>query len=374
MWPSVKKNISTMKPMSRMLLCLGIFFAIVFGFYGIKKLFFIWAMSHYQPPAITVSTTKATSKTWQSYLSSVGSLSAVNGVDLATDVPGIVSDIHFNSGQFVTQGAVLASLDTSLEKAALKDRLARLKLVQINYQRNKKLFERNVSSQAALDTNYAELQEAEANVELVQAQIKQKTIIAPFSGRIGIRQVNIGQYISPGASIVTLQSLNPLYVMFNLPENYLPDLYLKQSVEININFGKGKTVNGTITAINSKVDQITRNVLLQATIPNEKYVLYPGMFASIKIWLKERKNTIVVPQTAISYSLSGDYVFVVKNESKSEKEPQLKVYRRYVTVGERRGDVIAILDGLKENEVIVTSGQLKLQNGTPVVIDNKVEL
>lgn len=362
------------KQMSKMLFYVGIFFAIVFGWYGIKKGIFMWFMSHYQPPAVTISTTIAVSKTWQSYLSSVGTLNAVNGVDLSADVSGIVKEIRFNSGQYVNKGDVVITLDTDIEEAALKDARAKLKLAEINFDRDKKLFDRHVASQAALDISYSRLQEAQSDVESVLARIKQKTITAPFAGRIGIRQINLGQYISPGANMVTLQALNPLYVNFNLPEQYLPNLFLNQAIDISVNFGSGKTVHGKITAINSKVDQSTRNILVQATIPNEKYVLYPGMFALVKVWLKEQHHTIVIPQTAISYSLSGDYVFIIKNEGKSKKHPELRAYRQYVKVGERRGDVVSILEGLKAGDTIVSSGQLKLQNGTPVVVDNSVEL
>lgn len=362
------------KPMSKMLTYVAIFFVIVFGWYGIKKIMFMWGMSHYQPPPMTVSSTKVASKTWQSYLTSVGSLTAINGVDLSSEVSGVVQDIHFNSGQFVKQGDIVIVMRTNVEQASLKSNQAKLQLAKLNYEREKTLFNKKVSSQAALDQRNAELLQAEAGVETTQAQIQQKTIAAPFDGRIGIRQVNLGQYISPGVNMVTLQSLNPLYVMFNLPEQYLPDLYLDQPVNVSVNFGKGKTVSGTITAINSKVDQVTRNILAQASIPNEKHLLYPGMFALVKVWLKEQKNRVVIPQTAISYSLSGDYVFIIRDESKSKKEPDLHVYRQYIKVGERRGDEVSILEGLKPDDMIVTTGQLKLQNGTRIVIDNSVEL
>lgn len=360
--------------MKKMLLYVGIFFAIVFGWYGVRALMFSWFMAHYEQPAITVSSVNVSTKTWQSFLTSVGTLTAINGVDLSAEVSGLVKVVHFNSGQFVKKGDVIIELDTSIEQASLKDKKAKLVLAKLNYDREKKLFEKKFSSQATLDQRYAELLESEAGVESVEAQIKQKTITAPFDGRIGIRQVDLGQYISPGAVLVTLQSLNPLYVNLNLPEQYLSALYLNQPVDISVNYGEGKTIRGTITAINSKVDQATRNVTIQATIPNENYVLYPGMFGSAKIWLRAQENTIVVPQTAISYSLSGDYVFMIKQEGEYRGNPILKAYRTYVKVGERRGDETSIVDGLKAGEQIITSGQLKLQNGTRVEINNSVEL
>jgi membrane fusion protein (multidrug efflux system) len=361
------------RPMSKMLTYVGIFFLIVFGWYGVKKAIFMWFMAHFHPPAATVSAEKVMGKTWQPYLTSVGSLTAVNGVDLAAEASGIVKEIHFNSGQYVHAGDTLLVLDTALQAAELKDNQAKLKLAQINFERAKILFEKHAASQAAYDESYSQLQEAEASVEAAQAKIKQKTITAPFSGRIGIRQANLGQFIAAGTSLVTLQSLSPLYVMFSLPEQHLPDLYLNQSVEVTIQFGKGKTVTGKITAINSKVDQTTRNVLVQATIPNDHYVLYPGMFALVKVALKPEPNKVIVPQTAVSYSLSGDYVFVVKNEG-SKKKPELHAYRQYVKAGEHRGDEVIIQEGLKPGDEIVTSGQLKIQNGAAILIDKKVEL
>lgn len=362
------------KPMSKMLKYTGIFFAIVFGWYLVKKLIFMWFMSHYTPPPMTISTTTATTQAWQSYSTAVGTLNAVNGVELSSDVPGIVDSIRFNSGQLIHRGDVVIVMRTTVEQANLKNFQAKLQLAEMNYNREKELNSKHVSSQSALDTRYAELLEAQADVESVQAQIKQKTITAPFDGRLGIRQVNVGQFVSPGTAMVTLQSLNPLYINFSLPEQNLAHLFINQDIDVNVNYGNGKTVRGKITAINPKVDQITRNVLIQATIPNEKYELFPGMYGLVKIWFKDKNNVIVVPQTAISYSLSGDYVFIVKDESKKHDKSLLKAYRQYVKVSERRGDQAAIVDGLQAGDVIVTSGQLKLQNGANIEVDNSIKL
>lgn len=352
-------------PMAKMLAYVGLFFALLFGWYGVKKIAIYWFMSHYQPPAVTISSTKARAQTWQSFITAVGSLSAINGVELASEAPGTVKEIRFNSGQMVKTGDVILLLDTSLEEAELKSNQAQLQLAQMNYNRDKTLYGKNVSSKADLDAHLQALQSAEANVESSLAKIKHKTITAPFDGRLGIREVNLGQYVSAGQPMVTLQSLNPLYVNFNVPEQYLSNIYINQPVEVSVNFGAGKTVKGLITAVNSKVDQATRNVTLQATIPNNALQLYPGMFALCKVWLPARKNTIVIPQTAISYSLSGDYVFVIKDN---------QAFRQYVKVGDRRGNDIAILDGLSVGTPIITSGQLKLQNGARIKIDNSVEL
>lgn len=361
------------KQMSRMLIFVGIFFTLVFGWYAVKKGIFYYYMSHYKPPAATVTATATIKKEWQPFLTAVGTLSAINGVDLTAEISGIVQEVRFKSGEFVKQGDVLVLLRTLSEEANLKSNQAKLQLAKMNYEREKTLFNKKVSSQSALDKRYAELQEAIGGVEATQAQIQQKTIIAPFDGRLGIRQINLGQFISPGTPIVTLQSLDPLYVMFNLPEQYLANLSIGQKIDVSINYGNGLNVSGKIVAINSKVEQSTRNILVQAMIPNDKYQLYPGMYASVKIWMNNKKNEIVIPQTAITYSLSGDYVFIVKNEG-TANEPLLRVYRQYVKIGERRDNEASIIDGLKLGDKIVTSGQLKLQNGTQVSLDDSVQL
>ena len=363
------------RQMIRMLVVMAIIFGLIFGVYAFKKAMFLWFFSRYEPPPVTISASTAKAVTWQSYLSSVGTLVAINGVEITSEVAGVVKEIHFDSGQSVKKGDLLVLLDTSIEEAQIKSNLAELKLAQLNYDRQLTLAKKNVVSQAALDTTRAKLDEDLASLEATQAKIKQKTIVAPFSGKIGIRQINLGEYISPGSAMVTLQSLDPLYVQFSLPEQYLSLLYLQQPIDAIINKSKNGTIKGVITAINSKVDQVTRNILVEATIPNPNLDLYPGMFAAVKVWLKQEKNIVTLPQTAISYSLHGDSVFIIKPDTKKEKDgkPVLHVYREYVKVGERRGGDAAILEGVKAGDQVVTSGQLKLQNGTHVVIDNSVE-
>lgn len=361
------------KPLKKMLIGVGIFFGIVFGWYGAKKIMFFWFMSHYKPPAITVSAAKTAVKTWQPYLSTVGTLHAKQGVEISPEVAGLIDEIHFHSGQIVQQGDLLLVLRDEIEQAALKSNLAKLQLAKMNYEREKTLYNKKVSSQSNLDLRYAELSQAQASVDTVQGQIKQKHIRTPFTGRLGIRMVNVGQFIAPGTPIVTLQSLTPLYVLFNLPERYLPELRIGQEIEISLNLGQEKVVKGKIKAINAKVDAATRNILIQAEVPNDNQEIYPGMYGFVKIWLSQKENVIVVPQTAISYSLSGDYVFVIKDENKAG-EHVLHVYRQYVKTGERRDDEVTILEGLKANQDIVTAGQLKLQNGSQILINNDIQL
>lgn len=370
-------NIKMTPQMKRMLIIVSIVFGLIFGVYAVKKAVMGYFMSHYEPPPVTISSSVAASKTWQSYLNSVGTLTAVNGTDISSEASGIVRQILFESGQSVQPGQTLVLLDTSVESAQLKSDEAQLELAQINYERNQTLFKKHVVSQSEFDTIAATLAEAKAAVEGTQAKINQKTITAPFGGKIGIRQVNIGQYVSAGTAMVTLQSLDPLYVQFNLPEQYLSKLFLQQPIEIAINNNSPdvKLFKGTVTAINSKIDQATRNILVQATIPNKEIRLYPGMFAQVKVWLPEQKAVVTLPQSAISYSLHGDSVFIIKDDKKDwHGHSILHVFRQYVKVGERRSDEVAILEGIKAGDKVVSSGQLKLQNGTHVVIDNSVEL
>jgi len=356
--------------MKKMLLITGVVFAIIFGWYGIKSLFIKIMMAHYTLPPAVISSTTAQLETWNPKLNSIGSLSAINGVDVTTEISGMVSSIRFNSGQMVKQGDVIVLLDTSVELADLKSSQAKLKLATINYNRDQILFGKNATSQSVIDTDMAQLQEAEANVESIQAKIQQKTITAPFAGYLGIRQVNLGQYIQAGTSIVTLQALNPLYVEFNLPEENLSDLYINQPIDITVNSQNENPIRGMITAINSKVDPATRNIKVQATIPNGNLTLRPGMFVNVTVWLRQIEKVIVLPETAISYSLHGDAVYVIEPDKSNKKI--LRANRHYVKVGERRGDVVTILEGVNSGEQIVASGQLKLQDGASVAVNNEL--
>ncbi|HEX2549156.1 MAG TPA: efflux RND transporter periplasmic adaptor subunit [Gammaproteobacteria bacterium] len=370
------------RQMKRMLIIVGIVLALIFGWYGVKKIMFWWFSSHYAPPPVTVNASTVQEKNWQSYLTSVGTLTAAMGVNISGETGGIVKEVRFDSGQSVQKGDVLFLLDTSIEQAQLKDRRAQLKLAELNYQRDQTLMKRNAISEAAQDISYARYKQASAAVEEMEARIQQKTLTAPFSGKTGIRKIDVGEYISAGEEMVTLQALDPLRVRFNLPEQYLLDIALDQAVDVTVNLSHGnKTIRGKITAINSKVNETTRNILVEATIPNTQMQLYPGMYADVKIWLHERKNVLTIPQTAISYSLHGDSVFIIKNDEKDKnKKPLLHAYRQYVEVGARRNNEVEIIvlpkktSELKVNDTVVTSGQLKLQNGTHVIVDNSVEL
>jgi len=359
-------------PMKKMLLITGLVFVGIFGYYGVKKIIFIWIMSHYQQPAATISSATAKTATWQPKITSIGSLAAINGVDISAETPGMVAAIRFKSGQFVKQGEVIVLLDSQVEQADFKSSQAKLKLASINYQRDLILLKKNATSQSAVDTDLAQLQEAQANLESIQAKINQKTITAPFDGFSGIRQINLGQYIQAGSPIVTLQSLDPLYVKFYLPADNLAKIFINQPIQIKTN-AESPPISGAITAISSKVDTDTRNLEVEATIPNTKLKLRPGMFVDVTVLLPQKQKIIEIPETAIAYSLHGDSVFIVQPDGTDKNnQPKLKVTRRFIKIGERRGDVVSILDGIKPGEQIVATGQLKLQDGAEVIVNNEL--
>ncbi len=355
-------------PLKKTLLWTGIIFGLIVGWYLIRKLLFIYFMSHYQAPAIAVESTIAKTEVWRSTLTSVGTLKAINGVDISAEVSGLVTGIFFDSGQAVKKGTLILQLNAQPEEAELKNNQAKLKLARINYNRDLILFKKNVSSQSVVDTDLAQVMESEADVEASEAKIKQKHITAPFDGYLGISQVNLGDFLQAGTPIVTLQSLDPLYVEFSLPEQQLSEIYIKQPIELQFNMtGVPASIQGQITAINSKADQATHTILIEATLPNPKNNLRPGMFALVKIWLRAAGKKVILPETAIAYSLHGDSVFLIKENGKDKKgHPILKAVRQYVKVGERRGNQVSILEGVKPGDEVITSGQLKLQNDTLV--------
>jgi membrane fusion protein (multidrug efflux system) len=359
--------------MRKMLLVLSILFILVFGWWGLKKMLFHYFMSHYSPPPITVSSTEVTSQTWQNKLSSIGTLSAIKGTELSFEVSGTIREIRFESGATVTAGDELVLLDSSVEQATLQSDLAKLQLAQLTHDRNHKLKAKNAVSQAATDSSLADLHIAMGVVEYDKARIKQKTLTAPFSGKIGIKSISLGQYLPAGTSIASLQTLSTLYVKFSLPEQYASELHPNQKIEVSVNVsGVTKKIIGKIVATNSKVSETTRNILLLGIIPNENTKLLPGMFANVTVWLQKSDNVLTIPQTAITYSLHGDSVFLIQPSKKQKNKADLTVIRQYIKVGEQRDTSAAILDGLHAGDAIVTAGQLKLQNNAHIEIDNSV--
>lgn len=370
-----RKKFILSRNMIIMIIVLLIVFGGIFGWGIIRSIFIKRYFANFQPPPVTISTAKATAVVWQPYLSAVGSVVAINGVQVTTEVAGLVEKISFESGQMVKQGDPIIQLDDAEDRQDLKNFQAQLDLAQITYRRQSILYKGNNVARADLDQATASLQQAQANVGKTLVLIDKKNIKAPFAGKLGIRLVNLGQYIAAGTAIVSLQSMDPLYIQFSLPEQNLNVLTVNQPIEIRVESEGDKVFIGKISALNSEVDANTRNILVQAVVPNPQYLLYPGMFANVRVLLPQKENVIAVPQTAVIFSLYGDAVYVVKPEGKDkEGKPILKAHLHYVTTGERRGNEVIILKGIQAGDEVVISGQLKLNEGAPVLINNTIDL
>jgi membrane fusion protein (multidrug efflux system) len=362
------------KRMSITIIGLIIVFGAIFGWYGVRQYFMKKYFASFVPPPIAVSVVTAKETNWQPYLYSVGSLSAINGVDISAETSGQVKAIYFNSGKSVKQGEPLIQLDDSTEQAQLKDISAQLNLAQLNDKRIKQLFSQGAASQSSVDDSSSKVRQLLANIDNARSLISKKLIRAPFSGKIGIKQVNIGQYISAGFACASLQTSNALYAEITLPQQDTNKIALNQNIILIVDAYPNLSFNGKITAIDSKVDETTRTIQAQATIENVDNKLLPGMFASVKVALPIIPNSIVLPQTAITYTLYGDSAFIATlDEKKSEKgETTGTVKRVFVRTGEKRENSVVILEGIKTGDVVVSSGQLKLTDGVKIVINNSV--
>jgi len=327
----------------------------------------------FQPPPEAVTTLVAKQEKWPATLKAIGTLAPVQGVTVSADLPGIVERIAFESGGSVHEGDLLVKLDTSQEEAQLAAVEADRDLARLNFERLQGLVDEGAISRADYDKAAAEQKQTEARVGEIRATIARKTIRAPFSGILGIRQVNLGQYLSAGSAVVPLQSLDPIYVNFGVPQQDAGQTPIGRSVRITTEDAASATVVGRITAINSVVDEATRNIQVQATLPNPRGQLRPGMFVQTEVILGSSTTIVALPASSISYAPYGDSVFVVSDM----KDPSGKSYRgvrqQFVTLGPGRGDQIALLSGVKPGEEVVTSGVFKLRNGAAVQINNKVQ-
>lgn len=319
------------------------------------------------PPPETVTTALAKSESWESALTSVGTLTAVHGVTVAPELPGKVVQITFESGSAVRKGDVLVRQDTSSEEAQLPGLLAQVKLTKANLERSEKVYADKIISRADYDGAIALHDQAKAQAENIRAMIAKKTIRAPFSGRLGIRQANLGQILREGDPIVALQALDPIYVDFTLPQQQLSQLRLGLPVRLATDALPGVTVEGRINAINPLVDAETRNLKVQATIANRSEKLRPGMYVNVAIALPVRNRVVAIPATSVLYAPYSDSVFIVE---KGQKGSTLR--QQFVRLGEKRGDFVAVTTGLKEGESVVSTGVFKLRNGQSVVVDNKL--
>ena len=318
------------------------------------------------PPPPVVAVTEVKKTLWQPYLNIVGSLIAVSGIDVSNEVAGKVKAIHFKSGDFVERGHPLVELDSSIDDAELKGLKAEERLAQVRFERSEKLIAKNYVSKSDYDQNSALLSQAKALVAAKQEVINKKRINAPFSGELGIRLINLGQYLPAGTAMVSLQTLAPIYADFMLPEAHLASLQAGQKLLLTVQAYPGKDFSGEITAINPQIDVGTRTIKIRATLANKERVLRPGMFADIKILLSEKRDVLTLPDTAITYNPYGDSVFAVKTG-----KPGSTVQLKQVTTGETRDGRIEIIKGLSAGEQVVSAGQVKLRNGMSIAIDDK---
>jgi membrane fusion protein, multidrug efflux system len=351
-------------------------FAIVLALGGIK--FFqvrkaIQEHASFSPPPEAVTSLVAKEEEWVPALKAVGSTAAVQGVTVSTDEPGIVHKINFESGQTVKEGVLLVQLEISQEQAQLRSAEAQMRLAGANLLRQQNLLKSRVSSQADYDTAQAEYDQALAKVEEVKALIDKKTIRAPFSGVLGIRAVNLGQYLQSGAQVAPLQSLDPIYVNFWLPQQYLGQIAAGQPVSVQADGLPNVTFDGKINAVDAVIDEATRNVRVQATLPNPKGLLRPGMFVNTELPLASTATHIVVPATAIQYAPYGDMVYIIEQMKGPDGKTYQGVRQQVVKVGESRGDRVAILSGVNAGEEVVTSGVFKLRPGAPVQVNNSIQ-
>lgn len=359
----------------RMFLMLVAAFAVI-GVLGAVKVSQVKsAMAQYanfQPPPEAVTTIVASSEQWPTTLSAIGTVAAVRGVTVSADLPGTVVALHFDSGRRVAEGDVLAELDTRQERAQLAAAEAKLDLARLNLDRMKGLITDAIVSRQDYDQAEANLKESEASVGEIKATIARKTVRAPFSGVLGIRQANLGQYLQAGAPIVSLQALDPIYVNFSVPQEHVGRL--KSGTEVRVAAQEsGQAVAGRLTAIDSVVDEATRNVQAQATLPNPDGTLHPGMFVQTTVALGSHQQVVALPASSVNYAPYGDSVFVVSKLNGKNGTTYQGVQQRFVKLGPMRGDQVAVLSGVEAGDQVVTSGVFKLRSGGPVVVNNAVQ-
>ena len=331
------------------------------------------SMSQMATAPQTVSTTVAESKTWQAHTRALGSLRAARGADLAAQASGVVARINIDSGAEIPAGTVLLTLKANDDPAKLAQLQAAADLATITLKRDEEQLAAQAISQATVDADAATLRSDRAQVAAQQALIEEKTVRAPFAGKLGLRQVDEGQYLAAGTTVVTLQALDPIYIDFYVPQQALGILKNGQTVGANVDTYPGVNFTGKIVSISSKVDTASRNVQIRASFANADRRLIPGMFATVEIDNGEATQQITLPQTAITYNAYGDTVFLVqKNGADDKGNPKLTGMQRFVKVGDTRGDQVAIIEGVAAGEEVVTAGQVKLRSGSPIVVNNKV--
>lgn len=355
---------------SKITFAIGLVIVVVVLLSGTKALQIraLMAAGWTQPPD-TVSSAVAREEHWQDTFNAVGSISAVQGVTIAPELAGTVSEIAFESGATVNKGDLLVKFDTSTEEAQLKAANAQLEWAQLTVERNRKLRSDSTVSQSDLDQAEANWKQAKANADAIQAAIDKKTIRAPFAGKLGIRQINLGEYVDAGKPIVSLQALHPVYADFSLPQQDLAQIKTGMTIHVSTDTYTNKQFEGTLTAINPDLDQLTRSVRLQATLENAEQLLRPGMFARVEVVLPTEEDVLVIPATAILAAPYGDSVYIIE---KATNGPGSVVRQQFVHTGRSRGDFVSVDAGLKAGDKVVSAGLFKLRNGGAVTENNDI--
>jgi len=332
----------------------------------------IKAGKSFAPPPEAVTSAKVEQAEWQASRPAVGTLVAVRGVILSSEVTGLVREIGFDSGAFVKRDDMLVKLDTSVEEAQLAAARADADLARANLARARALRAAGSNAPADLDVAEARARAAAANVATLQATIAKKTIRAPFEGRLSIRQVELGQVMTSGTPIASLQSIDPIHAEFWLPQQTLSELTIGMKARLRTDVFPQASWEGTLTTVNSEVDVATRNIRVRATVPNADGRLRAGMFANVELLSPEKRSVLVIPATAVLYAPYGDSVFALEEKRDPAGNPTLIAHQKFVRLGERRGDLVAVVNGLTAGETIVSSGAFKLRNGSPVVVRNEL--
>jgi len=360
----------------RMVLMLVVMLALVssLGFAKFRQISSaVQAASHFQPPPEAVTSIVTHTEQWPDTMGVIGTMEAVHGVTVSADLPGTVDKITFESGQFVHAGDVLVELDTRQERAQLAALEAQRDLAKTNFNRTQQLLDAGVISRADFDASAAQQKQTEANVAETRATIERKTIRAPFSGILGIRKVNLGQYLAAGNAIVALQSLDPIYVDFGVPQQSAGQVRVGSGLHVTSENLAGQEFPGRVTALDSVVDESTRNVQVQATLSNPGGKLKPGMFVQVELGFGKNRQVIALPASAISYAPYGDSVYVITDLKDPKGNNYRGVRQQFVKVDGSRGDQVAIVSGLNPGDEVVTSGVFKLRNGAAVRVNNKVQ-
>lgn len=364
------------KRMIIMLILAGVVFGAVFGMKWFGNKMMVDYIETMPIPPVTISTATGKSFTWENQVKAIGNLVPVQGADISTDVGGIITELHFESGDRVEKGAPLVTLDSDTERGELRRLQAQAELTKLNLERRQKLYKLEAISKSDLDAVKAEADAALAAVQSQAARIAQKAIRAPFAGQLGIRQVSVGQFVAAGTPVVTLQSLDPIDVDFSLPEQYLAQISTGLPVTVTVEAYPGDVFEGTVLAVEPRVDESTRNVRLRARLANADLKLRAGQFGQVELRLPGEQTVLAVPRTAINYSSYGASVFVVTGDreaAQKEDGKPLTVTQRFVRLGAARGDFVAVTEGLEADDEIASSGLLKLRNDQPVVINNEIQ-